>query len=223
MRAQNFDGAVTNSEIDSNVQETITEVIEEDVNAFMSDDGNAGDKEVEIQIFDQEEDSHSEISEEDEAVAATQGDESYPYEVEDSPPLDESDDRKGEGQPQELFQRFHQNLKHFLPCRLPRKPKSIKEYLNGIFEGKDCMNEKRLEILGRCGSSTSLQDTKLRALVVSSFPVVPVGSRVGKNIPITFVGDSFPQFSQKEKSNFFARYVYHFRSGPWKTANHMQN
>ena len=75
-RAQNVDGAVTNSEINSNVKEMITEVIE-DVNVFMSDDGNAGDKEVEIQIFGEEEDSPSEISEQDEAFAATQGDESY--------------------------------------------------------------------------------------------------------------------------------------------------
>lgn len=45
-RAQNVDDAVTNSETDSNVQETITDVIEGDVNAVMSDDANACKKEV---------------------------------------------------------------------------------------------------------------------------------------------------------------------------------
>ena len=75
--AQTVDGAVTNSETDSNVQETITEVIKGDVNAFISDTGNAGNKEIcdlltqEIQIFGEEVDSHLKISEEDEAFAAS--------------------------------------------------------------------------------------------------------------------------------------------------------
>lgn len=83
-RAQNVDDAVTNSETDSNVQETITDVIEGDVNAVMSDDANACKKEVpdlftqEIQIFGEEVDSDSEISEEeDECFAATLDDENY--------------------------------------------------------------------------------------------------------------------------------------------------
>ena len=98
---------MTNSETDSNVQETIMEVIKGDVNAVISDDGNAGNKEVpdllmqEIQIFGKEVDSNLEISEEeDKAFAATLCDESYPYKVYDLPPLDESNDCKREGQPQ---------------------------------------------------------------------------------------------------------------------------
>ena len=98
---------MTNSETNSNVQEKIMEVIEGDVNAVMSDDGNAANKEVpdllmqEIQIFGKEVDSNLEISEEeDKAFAATLGDESFPYKVKDLPPLDESDDWKREGQPQ---------------------------------------------------------------------------------------------------------------------------
>ena len=76
-----------------------------------------------------------------------------------------------------------------------------------------------LEILGRCCSTTSLQDTKLRALVVASFPVVPVGSIAGRIVPITFEGDPFSQSSHKEKSNFLQGMctISEVGHGKWQT------
>ena len=52
---------------------------------------------------------------------------------------------------------------------ISRKPKSFQEYLNGIFEGNDCMEVERLDILRRCSSTTVFQNNKVRALLAVTF------------------------------------------------------
>jgi len=71
-----------------------------------------------------------------------------------------------------------------------------------FFETKGVMNAKRLEILRHCSSTTRLQESQLRTLVATSFPPVTVGDMAGRDVPVTFEGDCFPQFSHLEKSNF---------------------
>ena len=58
------------------------------------------------------------------------------------------------------------------------------------------MEPERIDILKRCSNATVFQDTKRRALLAASFPPVT------RSMPVTFEGDIFPQFSQKEKGNF---------------------
>ena len=83
------------------------------------------------------------------------------------------------------------------------------------------MEVERLDILRRCSSTTVFQNNKLRALLAVTFPPVTVGPLAGRSVPVTFEGDTFPQFSQNERAGFIARCAYHSRSGPWKTGNRM--
>ena len=224
-RAQNVGDTVTRNKTEQNIQEKITETFDGDEIVVVSDDECTGNKELpdlltqDIQSFGEEVDSHSETSEDhDETfVAASLDDEICPHEIVDSPPRNESHVCDQEFRPQELYQRFHRNLNKLLSSHLPGKPKSFKEYLNVIFERKNCMNEKRLEILRRCSGTNGLHDDKLRALLAASFPLVTVGGIAGRNVPVTFEGDSFPQFSQKGKSNFYCEVCIPFQK--WAMEN----
>ncbi|KAL9965534.1 hypothetical protein ACROYT_G029348 [Oculina patagonica] len=91
------------------------------------------------------------------------------------------------------------------------KPKSFKSYLDEIFQINGQMQGERLNIQKRCGSTTSLNSCKLRALVAASFPPIMVGKLGESRIPSTFDGDSFPQFSHVEKSNFLCEICIPFQ------------
>ena len=116
-----------------------------------------------------------------------------------------------------LFCRFHRKLNALMPFHLPGKPKRFQEYLNGIFEGNDCMEVERLDILRRCSSTTVFQNNKLRALLAVAFPPVTVGPLAGRSVPVTFEGDTFPQFSQNEKSRFHCKVCIPFQK--WAMEN----
>lgn len=116
-----------------------------------------------------------------------------------------------------LFDRYHRKLNELMPFHFPGRPKSFNDYLNGKFEKKDYMGVERLDIQRRCSGTTTLNDNKLRALVALSFPPVLVGELAGKSVPVTFQGDMFPQFSQKEKSNFNCEFCIPFQK--WAMEN----
>ena len=140
---------------------------------------------------------------EDDSSNVTLGEESDPLELEHSSARDAPDKRVSEVQTQDsLFRRFHRKLKELMPFHFPGRPKSFQEYLNRIFERKDCMEVERLDILRRCSNTTVFQNNKLRALLAATFPPVTVGPMAGKRVPVTFEGDTFPQFSHNEKSMF---------------------
>ena len=103
-----------------------------------------------------------------------------------------------------------------MPFHLPEKQKSFQEYLNRIFEGNDCMEVERLDILRRCSSTTIFQNNKLRALLAVTFSPVTVGPLAGRSVPIT-EGDTFPQFSQNEKSRFHCEVCIPFQK--WAMEN----
>lgn len=93
-------------------------------------------------------------------------------------------------------------MKNLFPRHLPGKPNSFKDYLSGVFRNKKRHECQKVGNLRRCSSTTRLQESQLRALVAMSFPPVTVGDMTGRNVPVTFEGDCFPQFSHLEKSNF---------------------
>ena len=101
------------------------------------------------------------------------------------------------------------------PSDLPGKPKSFKEYLEGIFENSSSMRAERLAIQKRCKSTVNFQDSQIRALVAASFPPVKVGQLAGSNVPVTYEGDKFPQFSQLQKSTFLCEVCIPFQK--WAT------
>ena len=116
-----------------------------------------------------------------------------------------------------LFLRHNKKIKFFLPSNLPGKPKSFKSYLDEIFQIHGPMQGERLNIQKRCGSTTSFNSCKLRALVAASFPPIKVGKLGESRIPSTFDGDSFPQFSHAGKSNFLCEICIPFQK--WAMEN----
>ena len=79
------------------------------------------------------------------------------------------------------------------------------------------MEVERLDILRRCSSTTVFQNNKLRALLAVTFPPVTVGPLTGRSVPITFEGDTFPQFSQNKKSRFHCEVCIPFQK--WAMEN----
>lgn len=107
-----------------------------------------------------------------------------------------------------------------MPFHFPGKPKRFQEYLNGIFERKDCIEVERLDILRCCSSTTIFQNNKLRALLAGMFPPVTVGPLAGRSVPVTCEGDTFPQFSQNEKVSLRdVHTISEVGHGKWETAS----
>ena len=91
------------------------------------------------------------------------------------------------------------------------------EYLNGIFEENDCLEVEGLNILRHCSSTTVFQNNKLWILLAVTFPPVTGSPLAGWSIPVTFEGDTFPQFSQNEKSRFHCEVCIPFQK--WAMEN----
>ena len=136
--------------------------------------------------------------------------------MEDSLSIESLDNSQSNKATQEaLFQRFHKKVSRLTPSDLPGKPKTFKEYLEGMFENSKSMHAERLNIQKRCKSTVNFQDSQLRAMVAASFPPVKVGQLAGRSVPVTFEGDKFPQFSQLQKRTFLCEVCIPFQK--WST------
>ena len=120
-----------------------------------------------------------------------------------------------------FFRRHRKKVKNLMPSHLPGTPKSFKSYLDGIFQAKETLHPERLSIHKRCGSTASGNNSRFRAFVAASFPPIKVGKSAGNNIPFTFEGDTFPQFSQVDKGTFLCEVCVPFQK--WAKENGQQH
>lgn len=101
-----------------------------------------------------------------------------------------------------FFEKYRRHPQRLVPAKLPGRPGSFQEFLKKVFGSPEIYTSKRKEIASHCETTTNAKNLRLRALVVTCFPPLTVGSLPGKSISYSFKGDVFPQFTQVQNANF---------------------